>query len=264
MNYLIYKVSGGLNHMLNQINNCVHIAKMTQRILIIDCLGGGAFKNDFNNYFNIPDYKYETNYECIKNDLSVNEKLYLSHIQSSAKLRDVYYVDNEIAQFDYNNVVNSKKQVIYCSYIMRTPNIPWYIKVNKDVVEKISINKINDAYIGIHYRNTDMKHNLEYIIPKINDLYSQTKIIYLGTDDYTADVRLDTLLENKFNIVQYTKPYNNNGSNIHYGNPNKNEVIMNALTDMYHLTYATYFIPSRQSSFSKRILELRKNDMFFK
>lgn len=51
--YLVYKVSGGLCHMLYQINRAIHLSKLSDRFLIIDCQGN-AFDNDFNKYFNIP------------------------------------------------------------------------------------------------------------------------------------------------------------------------------------------------------------------
>ena len=157
--------------------------------------------------------------------------------------------------------------VIFCSGILDCPtiftDISWYIKVNKNIVDKISINKINDKYIGFHYRNTDMKHELESFIPEILDLSKQYNKLYLGTDDYTAFDRLSNLIKNKLNIIQYTKPINLGGKNIHYGNQNKDEVIMNILIDMYHFIHATYFIPSKKSSVSLRVMQWRKKDEFF-
>lgn len=261
--YLVYKVSGGLCHMLYEINKAIHFSKLTKRILIIDCMGG-AFKHNFNDYFIIPNYEYYTNYENVdKNLFKINEHARI--------INDIYFLINEERKplqkitLTPLEIINSNEKIIYVSFIRHSKNftIPWYIKANKSIVDKISINKIEDKYIGIHYRNTDMKHNLEQFIPKLIKFSKDCKIIYLGTDDCTGYDRLNKLLDKRFKILQYTKPFNNNGKNIHYGNPDKNEVIMNALIDMYHLVYSTYFIPSQKSSFSKVILELRENDHFF-
>lgn len=225
---------------------------------------GGAFKHNFNDYFIIPNYEYYTNYENVdKNLFKINEHARI--------INDIYFLINEERKplqkitLTPLEIINSNEKIIYVSFIRHSKNftIPWYIKANKSIVDKISINKIEDKYIGIHYRNTDMKHNLEQFIPKLIKFSKDCKIIYLGTDDCTGYDRLNKLLDKRFKILQYTKPFNNNGKNIHYGNPDKNEVIMNALIDMYHLVYSTYFIPSQKSSFSKVILELRENDHFF-
>lgn len=261
--YLVYKVSGGLCHMLYEINKAVYFSKLTKRLLIIDCMTG-AFQNDFNDYFNIPNYEYYTNYQ--------NADKNLFKINTSARIiSDIYFLINEKRESLQKitltplEIINNNEKIVYVSFIRKSKHfiIPWCIKVNKNIVDEISINRINDKYIGIHYRNTDMKHILENFIPKIIKFSKNCETVYLGTDDYTALNRLNKLLDNKFKILQYTKPFNNNGKNVHYGNPDKNEIIMNALIDMYHLTYATYFIPSEKSSFSKRIIELRQKNDFF-
>lgn len=262
--YIIYKVSGGLCHMLSQINSAIHLSKITQRFLIIDCFAG-AFSNDFNKYFNVPDLSYSTSYKCLYENESLKKDSYESFIKSQAKYDNgVYFLNEKMITINFEDAVLSKDDIIYCSWIRNTKEIPWYVKVNKNIIDQISVNKINYEYVGFHYRNTDMKHQLESFIPKIIELSSKCNVIYLGTDDYTALNRLNSLLNNKFKIIQYTKPFNNSGDNIHYGNPDKDEVIMNALVDIYHLTRATYFIPSsNNSAFSIRISEIRKNDNFF-
>lgn len=266
MNYLVYKISGGICHMLVQINFAIHLSKNSNRFLIIDCLGN-AFDNDFNKYFNVPNFEYSTNYECLYSDNSVDINLYDQYIKGRAlSVEDHYYLNDKLISIKAENVMRSDEKIIFGSEIGMGifRDILWYIKVNKEIVDKISVNKIDNKYIGFHYRNTDMKHILESFIPKIHSLSEETNLIYLSTDDYTAFDRLKNLLNNDLTIIQYTKPYNNNGYSIHYGNPNKNEVTINGLIDMYHLIRSTYFIPSPKSGFSKKVIEFRKNDLFFK
>jgi hypothetical protein len=99
---------------------------------------------------------------------------------------------------------------------------------------------------------------------KINEAHKQFNVLYLATDDYNSLMKFKQLLSDNFEIIHYTTPIKLNGErNIHYGNPNKDEVILNTLIDMYHLTYSTDFIPSEYSSFSKRVYFLRQYDNFF-
>jgi hypothetical protein len=264
MKYLVYKISGGLCHMLIQINNLIYLSKELNRFLIIDCLGG-AFQNDFNKYFSIPDFKYVTNYDCLYEDNSLNKELFEPYVNANViNSENGYVLNGKLIDSTINSMKENNDEIIYCSCTENIRNIPWQIKANKNIVDKISTHKINGKYIGVHFRNTDAKNTLESFIPKIMEYSKQINTIYLGTDDYAAFDRLNKLLENKFKIIQYTKPFNAGGKNIHYSNPNKDEVIMNALIDMYHLIYSTHFVPSLNSSFSRKIIEFkREGDNFF-
>lgn len=261
--YLIYKVTGGLNHMLNQINNMVHLSKVTNRFLIIDCKAG-AFKNDFTKYFNIPNFEYAIDYDILYKDQSLNPIEFEPYIKARARsvAKCTYFLNDKQVSIYPNDVLANADQILYLTGV-GTIDTPWYIQVNRSIVDQITNRKITDEYIGIHFRNTDMKNEITDFIIAIENLPDHFKTIYFATDDHTATDKLKASISEKFKIVQYTIPPNTHGTNIHYGNPNKDEVIMNALTDMYHLMKATIFIPSSNSSFSRRILELRKTDNFF-
>jgi hypothetical protein len=281
MKYLIYKVSGGLNHMLGQINNAIHLSKTLNRFLIIDC-NYFPFENDFNKYINIPNFNYSTNYDCLYQDSTLNKDIFEPYIKANCKnyadSQDSYWLNDKIININAcdNNILKSNKKIIYCSWIDNGGSwvwdglyAPWYIKVNENIVNMISKNKIYYNYIGVHYRNTDMKHDFCNFIPEILKLFAKFDTVYLATDDYYAYDKFYGALSNKFNIIQYTKPCKipTGKTNIHYGNINKDEVITDALIDMYHLIYSTRFIPSWNSCFSQRIMNLRdkitEKDKFF-
>lgn len=264
--YIVFKTSGGLNHMLNQINNAVHISILTKRKLIIDCWGG-TFQNDFNKYFNIPEIEYTTNYDCLYQDNSGISENFETYVEVDAKYtKNGYVLHDKKITYHVNNVLGMRDKIIYVATLNGVEgNIPWYIRVNKDVVNKISIDEIDGKYVGIHYRNTDMKTDLNKIIYELHkyDYDEASKIIYFATDDCSAKSRLAELLKNDIIVIQNTYPYDNKGKSIHYSNPNKDEVIMNALIDMFYLMRATYFIPSIKSSFSRRVSQIRIEDKFF-
>lgn len=258
--------------MLNQINNAVHLSEMSERILIIDTIGG-AFDNDFNKYFYIPNKNYFTNYEILKSyNLYEN---YKKLIRMPAVYKNgCYFLNKKSITLTPDEILNSNDEIIFFSYL------PWYsaksigkkswvIKVKKEILEKIeNIQNINNnlksEYIGVHYRNTDMKSDFSKIYNNILKYLNEIKTIYLSTDDSDACKKFIEFLPKDVIIVQYTKPFDAHGKNIHYGNPDKDEVIMNALIDMYYLKKSKYFIGSQGSSFSERVKIIReKIDEFF-
>lgn len=262
--YFIYKTSGGLNHMLYQINNAVHLSIQTNRYLIIDC-HSREFGEDFDKYFHIPDFNYSTNYNSLYEDPNLDKNTFIPYISESVAYRDthLYYLKNLKVIKNKNEILSDRNPILYFTYFNgENYKNDWRIKVNQNIIENISKNPIQEKYIGFHYRNTDTKNDLSKFINPILKLANKTKILYLATDDYTAYERLSKFLEGKMEIIQYTKPYNGGGKPIHRINPDKNEVIINSLIDMYHLIKATYFIPSK-SSFSRRVSELRTKDNFF-
>ena len=105
-----------------------------------------------------------------------------------------------------------------------------YITVNNITMDKIK-NYINSQtniknYIGVHFRNTDLKNDINNYIEQLQQYKNKT--IYLATDDYKAlDLFKQHLPNTKF--ITFTKPYEGPCENIHFGNPDKNEIIMNLL-----------------------------------
>lgn len=262
--FLIYKISGGLNHMLIQINNAVILSKITGRTLIIDC-NSGAFKSDFSDYFNIPNIKYYTNYDILSSISEFSQKIDELKNSNMQYLDGNYYLQSSLVSLNSNKIIKSSEKILIFTALTDSINVKneWFIKVNKNIVEKISKKTISRTYLGVHFRNTDMKHDLKKIEKKILAHSKKYDTLYFSTDDCFALNNLSQEIKNKFTIIQYTKPINNLGKNIHYGNPNKKEMIINTLIDMYYLVKADHFIESEKSSMSRRIIQLRRKDNFF-
>jgi hypothetical protein len=249
--------------MLIQINNAVEICKITNRKLIIDCYSG-SFCNDFNKYFKILNIEYYTNYDILKSENIINniDRIINSNVNY---INGEYFIDDKKVNYKKDDIILLEDQVIIMTSIDINFKNNNQIVVNKSIVDEIKKKGKIDNYIGVHYRNTDMKHDMSDFIHMINkniNLYGLNKI-YLSTDDHTAKKRLESLLDSKYEIIQFTEPIDNNGKNIHYGNPNKDEVIMNSLIDIYYLVKSNIFIPSVKSSFSKKVSKIRENDNFF-
>jgi hypothetical protein len=259
--YIVYKLSGGLNHMLNQINHGINLSKKTGRFLIIDTMGG-SFNNDFNKYFYIPNFEYSTNYN------NINEEDFLryeKYINSKVKYNNKkYLLEDIIINKNVDEITNSTEKFIFYTYIDNGTGIKkWNIKVRHEIYHKIITEKqvISQEYVGMHFRNTDMKHDLKELVTKFMKYHVNT--IYLSTDDYSARKKIETMLPSFIKIIQYTYPIDNGGKNIHYSDIDKDELIMNSLIDMYFLSKSNHFIESKKSSFSERVNSIRLKDEFF-
>lgn len=177
---------------------------------------------------------------------------------------------NAYNSIDYYLHNNKKKVLIYCgpshnslsnhSISNKLNNIKHIIVIDS-IKEKIKKEfKINKKYIGIHFRNTDIKTDknllLNNIKNKIND--NNIKLLYLGTDDCNM---YDYLKENLNNIeiLRITIP-KCNIYNLHYSLENKYESVYNCLVDIYYLLNSDIFIPSIKSSLSRWILKMRNNN----
>lgn len=270
--YLIYKVSGGLYHMLTMINAAVNLSIKTNRILIVDCKYL-AFNNDFNKYFSIPGVRYYTNYKALDPE-DIKESSIFSYIKGRCSYKNgEYYIRDRKVSRAADDIINSNEKYLLFSklnrslfdrllhrlYLTKFPHFPWHIRVKDEIVETIRSEMIADKYVGVHFRNTDIRNDIETFIKKIRKI--GLSIVYLATDDYFAFGRFKDSLGDKYTIIQYTKPIRlkEGAANIHYCNPDKDKIIMNALIDTYHLRNAHVFIPSSKSMFSRRICDFRKN-----
>lgn len=262
--YVVYKISGGLCHMLYTINYLIQFSMIYNRTIVIDC-GGGCFNNDFDKYFSIPSLKLNRDYYTKFNYDRLPEKRELC--RKSGR----YIWDN--FRMTWDEISNSKDNVIICTFLTGQaldkilPN--WHIFVKPEILKLIGP-KINSQYIGLHYRNTDIKNDLGELVKGI-DKYNINKI-YLATDDYNGRDKLDGLRKGKFEILQFTKPDRDYPNGIHYMSKDKDKVIISSLIDLYHLINSTHFIPSlngvyngklHKSGFSRFVIKNRNEKIDF-
>jgi len=255
--YIIYKASGGLVHMLKGIHFCIQKATETNRKLIIDCANHSAFMMDFGRIFFIDDaslnYSDEYDNECpvgdeIKNTPAkyINGQYFIGELNIS------------IVDWDTENDV-----IIYggAHGNLKMKNIKVVQQIRDDLDKE---NKITEKYIAGHFRNTDMKHDINEFINKIKETINKTgiKTFYLATDDSTARDLIASELPAGITIIQNTVPPANIG-NLHYGSKDKYKQVYECLRDFYFILRADEFIPSRKSGMSRLAVEMRKNKFSF-
>lgn len=256
--YIIYKASGGLVHMLKGINFCIQKAKETNRRLIIDTLNHSAFMMNFSCLFFITDssINYSDKYDgCLVSD---------EIKKAPAKYIKGKYCIGELEQTISNVDWNISDDIIIYSGAhgnLQIKNIKVVQKI-KDNLEKE--NKIEGKYIAGHFRNTDMKHDINEFIQRVKEKINKTgiKTFYLATDDSTAKERIASELPEDIIIIQNTVPPANIG-NLHYGSKDKYKQVYECLRDFYFIIKSDEFIPSHKSGMSRLAVEMRKNKFSF-
>jgi hypothetical protein len=254
--YIIYKASGGLVHMLKGIHFCIQKAKETNRKLIIDCGNHSAFMMDFGRIFFIDDASL--NYSDAYDECPVGDEIK----NTPAKyIKGQYFIGERnisIVDWDTHDDV-----IIYggAHGNLQMKNIKVVQKIRDELDNE---KKIEGKYIAGHFRNTDMKHDINEFIHRVKETINKTgiKTFYLATDDSTARDLIASELPADITIIQNTVPPANIG-NLHYSSKDKYKQVYECLRDFYFILGAEEFIPSRKSGMSRLAMEMRKNKFSF-
>lgn len=269
--YIINQGSGGLVHMLGGIAYCCeYVSKKKSYKLIIDVKNHIGFGNFFSKYFTTRIINFSEDYNDLYKD---NYKSFYRIPLKEFENKNVLYDKGYIFTSEKGISVNLNKQLDKYSptekilfYVGTGGNnkslILKHIKCNDEIINKLKNYKIDNKYIGVHFRNTDRSNNINHFINNIRKHNKEYKV-YIATDDYKA-INIFKKELKEYEIIMFSIPYDANGENIHYNNPNKDEVIMNMLIDMYVLLNSTIFIPSENSLVSRLIIYMRneKIDIF--
>jgi len=255
--YIIYKASGGLVHMLKGVHFCIQKAKETNRKLIIDCANHSAFMMDFGRIFFIDDasLNYSDNYY---NECPVGDEIK----KAPAKyINGQYFIgERNISTIDWDI---TDDVIIYggAHGNLQMKNIKVVQQIRDDLENE---KKIEEKYIAGHFRNTDMKHDINEFIQRVKEIINKTgiKTFYLATDDSTARGQIASELPEDITIIQNMVPPANIG-NLHYGSKDKYKQVYECLRDFYFILGAEEFIPSRKSGMSRLVMEMRKNKFSF-
>lgn len=262
--YIIYQGSGGLVHLLGGLVYCCDYIKNKRNYkLIIDIKNHKAFGNYFCNYFMINDMKikYSEDYDDIEGSNNYYgiklKELDKNNVMYDPTIGYVYRNDNNMI-----NIGKSLEKINYFNNIKmyagnggnNLKNIVKYIKCNPDIQNKLKEYKINEKYIGVHFRNTDRYNDIHLFLGSLK-LYKDYKI-YIATDNISSLEKFKKELKG-YDLFYYFEPFNAKGGNIHFNDPDKDKVIMSVLVDMYMLYHSEIFLDSRNSLVSKLVNYMR-------
>lgn len=271
--FFIYKGSGGLFHMIGSLYTCCFFAKYSKRILIIDTHNHPAFNIDFNEIFYLKGIEYYTTYNIIPkhikyaNGISIS-KLSKTSIKFCRKYKTYFFDNKKLSSLPYSDDIPViVKASIGNKYTPKHIKNSIHIYIKPHIMTQIKKKIIKEPYIGIHFRNTDIKSNINDFYTKIQDaidINPKINILFLATDNYNSIQLFKNKFSNK-NIITFNKIKEPNVKNIHYLNKKvlnkynmtKKDQIIDVLIDVYLLYKSTIFIPSKKSGVSKYVIKIR-------
>lgn len=268
--YLIFKGSGGLAHLLFALDKAIINCQISCRKLIIDTHTHVAFRLHFSEIFVIKNsgILYEDNYNLIPKNIK-DEEINCIDIENEKigdggnQCRDGYSLfGKNITKNLEERIYSNNNFVFYSGNMVYNKNDKLFqgyydLHVKDDIYYKLKKEILPSKYISLHFRNTDIKNDINFFINKIKDIKTDIKDIYLASDDFNAFSKLKEDLPN-FNIIRKTVP-DKNIINLHYSHNNKYEEIYDCLRDIYLILNSEYFIPSINSGLSKMIIKMINN-----
>ena len=215
----------------------------------------------------------------------------------SVELGNRYVISHEGHTYEYNLELNEQQQysdLFELTSGQRWPNPPTEgqlgvrtlpiagghptslrsISIKSHIVSKAMerISRIGNPFVGIHFRNTDMKHEISDIISSTREAIVETGIgdIFLATDDSSSvkifQLEFPGIKIHSFSHIPDHKALGQNS--IHYmsipaltkAGLSKKTQIEDALCDIVGLTYSDVFIPSESSAMSQLVTYLRSEE----
>ncbi len=256
--------------MLCGLVHCILWSIKNNHKLIIDVKSHKCFNHYLSDFFELRNtgrLNYSEDYNTIEpnvkfNRISMNTIRDYPNIEVDRGLNNnthIYLLNNIRLRVSLDGYPVHQQVKMYAGPGCNSyPGLVKFIKVKDNIIHKIKTEYAEiDNYIGVHFRNTDIKNDIDALIIEIRK-HKYTNV-YLATDDYKAYDKLKTHLPNH-NIYQYTKPINANGKPIHYNNDNKYILTLNTLIDIYFLNKSNIFVPSMQSSISRLINYMRETN----
>ena len=204
--YILYYSNGGLIHNLGMIQSHIDFAKKYNRTLLIYSKFENEFQIDFDDIFYIddPELKYKTDKDfCSLNDeLLINSEIPFNNykdIEANWNIVDgkmaFRYKDKNFLGINHEDV---KSDIVIYKHNVNILTSKTNIKIQPTILQKIHSKTINTPYIGVHYRNTDYKNDINNILKQIHKQLEKHKYIntlFLATDDNSSVDRFRKLVQ---------------------------------------------------------------------
>jgi hypothetical protein len=292
--YLLHFGSGGLSHMLRCLGNTLQYCQETDKVCVPLLASNRAFGLNFHSIFS-------SNSNVIADQATCEEFLqsrlsYLGQSLHIAAIRLMYSGDSGAGEYlvsdgklpwkSHSLHLDRLTSFEPCpatagTYSSRRhpPGGSWcaalsLCRVAPILAERIRtrLKQLPQQYIGVHYRNTDMRTNFTDVADCLAEQLSKSKLssVYWATDDIgsleAAQKRFpDVDIRNLATLID---PRHYGAPSLHYTNErhlkaagiSKLDQVVDALADIYLLAKSTTFVASPQSSLSRLVALLRSND----
>lgn len=268
MKIIFFKASGGTTHMLTRLGYALKFCIENNFELVIDTINHEAHRYNFSKYYSFNNFKI----------LDINE----AKEKYNGKIPKIYFTEQvrynrEKKRYFFNNkkvALEPSKEKMY-QVVCNKGDLPFLLKrlkLSNKLLDFCNKFMIKEKYIGIHFRNTDMKTDIKLILNKMIkelEINKDIKIVYLATDDYKS---IDLFKEKcPVKLICLTNLPKEEILTLHYCsdtvlnkyNLSKEQLIFELWRDIFLLKNSSIFIPSDKSSLSRFIIELRENNYIF-
>ncbi len=293
--------------MLRLIGTTISYCELLEKKLLIYSETHHGFQLPFYSIFNptnrclIPEEDYSSTVKLYEKNPRDDVPQKLDQIKlrfvGSVKLGNRYVISQEGHTYEYNLELNEQQHnsdFFELTSGQRWPNPPsdgqpgvrilpisggWptslrSISVKPHIVSRATerISRIANPFVGIHYRNTDMKHEISEIISSTREALLGNGIsdIFLATDDSKSvkifESEFPGIRIHSFSHIPDHKELGQ--SSIHYMSTtaldraglSKQTQIEDALCDIIGLVDSNFFIPSEKSAMSQLVTYLRSEE----
>jgi len=279
MDKYVYLIpGGGLNDILCTIQSTIHYCIRHNRILLIDTIHS-PYKINFSDYFDIEYTGIDIIYD-------------LNKIKSKCRNRN-YSIWPRCLNINIHNVLNGKimkllkyRKGCYHSYknvVLILPkktvkeDIILYIKCGggngfvlfKKILLKPTIKdyckkkylSLNNKYLCLQIRNTDIKSDYEQLYENNKDIIHSYPTIYIATDYKPC---IDFFKSKELPIFNFNTFPKNVTRNLHFANMDPDTKIKCVLCDIYIITMSDKLLSNSKGGFYRLIKQCHNNKTLIK
>lgn len=296
MEPIIYKITGGITHLLGGLRTCILAAKSTGRDVWIDrSYNYTSFPFSLSEFFDfstvgvsVEDVVLPLDHPCYGGAAFIEDTsevgLYAGgKIGSKSQSWSGFDITTE-HRIEHRGAIRATPQISHDDW--KHPHVwhaggchnglPEKIKLQKQVKDECLLQVPQEPYICLHYRNTDIKTSPRLLYEFVEELNRSSRCldkklqptmpIFLCTDHLASVQEIKNELHN-YDVRCINEPPEV-GHNLHYGHPDKRKQILTALKDMCIMRYAEAFFPGKlgKSGVSQWVHLMRINqdhDLFF-
>lgn len=295
MRYLIHLGTGGMTHMLRLLGNSLAFARTSDRLVVPVTEGHSAFRLPFYEVFESRHERLATEqqaHNALSNYVppaaglppSPDQIRVRAVIRDFHEVRDAPELPHGFLALDWREADAPDVFVLTSGQVEEAGGNSLGVRQGLlEVIPALSVRRrvaraardrravLPDKYIGVHFRNTDMKHDLTETLSEVSRVMRDSGItdIYWATDDRSS---LDTA---RLNLSEAHIHHSGAGidvkgqklRNLHYlsddvlqqHGTDKRTEITTVLTDIHLLASSAEFIASRRSSLSSLVTLLRSD-----
>ena len=273
--FIIYKIGGsGFFHNLSGLSVAIDVAKQFNRTLIIEQYIDGVKRINFEKFIKIdePELNYGYSYDVLPKDATwkgcgVEEIKSFEGISAfrsggpptAPNPNHCYYKGIDLSQIDRSEIDN--QIIILCLY---NPGFNTNIKISEQIMNRLEKEeKIEKPFISLHYRNTDMEHDIEPILEKISYITNNYNFetLYLASDDLSSYDKIKERFPS-LEIVRKSLPPEGLKEDWSRYAKDKDKQLYEFLRDVYFILKSALFIPSPKSSVSRGIIQMIQEKKF--